>query len=149
GQLLFLRKTKYGPILVELRDSEQEHLDIMHDLIKKYGTRKSYLQPLWWSMGWGLGMFSGITGYKTAMAATIAIEEVIMNHYAEQIIELEELDKEAFADLIKIISKTRDDEIHHRDTGVLYQGREIRMYGAYSAVVKTMTKLAVSIAEKI
>ncbi len=54
------------------------------------------------------------------MACTIAIEEVIGEHYAKQAEILDEKHKELKSTLIKF----RDDELDHLETSVKYDGKK-------------------------
>lgn len=64
-------------------------------------------------------------GKEAAMACTVAVEEVIMEHYNDQ---LRELHTDRFRDettLREIIKKNRDDEIHHRDVGLENEAKKV------------------------
>jgi ubiquinone biosynthesis monooxygenase Coq7 len=70
-------------------------------------------------MGFGLGVASAILGEKAAMACTIAVEEVIGEHYAKQA----EILDEDHNDLKTTLMKFRDDELDHLETGVEHDGK--------------------------
>ena len=84
GQLVVLKKTPVGPTIQHMKDQEQEHLDTFNKLLYENDTRPTALLPLWNVMGFGLGVASAVMGEKAAMACTIAVEEVIGEHYAKQ-----------------------------------------------------------------
>ena len=48
------------------------------------------LHPLWNVAGFALGVGTALLGPKAAMACTVAVEEVIDEHYADQAAQLTE-----------------------------------------------------------
>ena len=83
GQLAVLKNTPVGPTIQHMKDQEQEHLDTFNKLLYENDTRPTALLPLWNVMGFGLGVASAVMGEKAAMACTIAVEEVIGEHYTQ------------------------------------------------------------------
>ena len=61
-------------------------------------------------LGVGLGFGSTILGKKAAMLCTASVEEVIDEHYQNQINQLGPDEK-----TLKKIIKFREDELHHKD----------------------------------
>jgi ubiquinone biosynthesis monooxygenase Coq7 len=96
-------------------------------------------------MGFGLGVASAVLGEKAAMACTIAVEEVIGEHYAKQ---AEILDDE-HKDLKSTLIKFRDDELDHLETGVEHDGKNATGYQLMKAVVQMGCRTAIKISEKI
>jgi ubiquinone biosynthesis monooxygenase Coq7 len=96
-------------------------------------------------MGFGLGMASAIMGEKAAMACTIAVEEVIGEHYAKQAEALDEDRSELKATLIKF----RDEELDHLETGVEFEGRQAPGYEIMKTIVQFGCRTAIKISEKI
>ena len=79
------------------------------------------------------------------MACTIAVEEVIGEHYQKQ---AENLGADE-ASLKKTIERFRDEELEHRDIAVDYKGREARHYKMLHDVIQQGCRTAIKIAEKI
>jgi ubiquinone biosynthesis monooxygenase Coq7 len=96
-------------------------------------------------MGFGLGIASAIMGKKAAMACTIAVEEVIGEHYAKQAEALDEDLPELKATLIKF----RDEELDHLETGVEHEGRQAPGYEIMKTIVQFGCRTAIKISEKI
>ncbi|KAJ8317930.1 hypothetical protein KUTeg_003021 [Tegillarca granosa] len=71
------------------------------------------------------GAGTALLGKEGAMACTVAVEEVIGDHYNSQIRELMEDDPEKHKELLKIIKKFRDDELHHHDTGLEHDAEKV------------------------
>ena len=111
GQLSVLKNTPVGPTIQHMKDQEQEHLDTFNKLLYENDTRPTALLPLWNVMGFGLGVASALMGEKAAMACTIAVEEVIGEHYAKQAESLnddhKELKSTLMLSLIHIFEPTR------------------------------------------
>ena len=118
GQLAILKDTPVGPTIQHMKDQEEEHLDTFNRLLVENDTRPTALLPLWNVMGYGLGVASALMGEKAAMACTIAVEEVIGEHYAKQAETLDKNDNK----LKSTLEKFRDDELDHLETGVQHDG---------------------------
>ena len=79
------------------------------------------------------------------MLCTASVEEVIDDHYQNQINELEEDEKE----LKKKIEKFRKDELHHKNIAYEKGATKIGIYSILDKVIKTGSKIAINISEKI
>ena len=145
GQLAILKYTSVGPTIQHMKDQEQEHLDTFNKLLIENDTRPTALLPIWNVMGFGLGIASAIMGKKAAMACTIAVEEVIGEHYAKQAEALDEDLPELKATLIKF----RDEELDHLETGVEHDGRQAPGYEIMKTIVQFGCRTAIKISEKI
>ena len=96
-------------------------------------------------MGVGLGFGTTLLGKKAAMLCTASVEEVIDKHYQDQIDQLQEDEKE----LRKKIIKFREDEIHHKDIAYEEGASKKGIYSILDKVIKTGSKIAIRISEKI
>ena len=145
GQLAILRNHATGPQIQHMMEQEVEHLEAFEDLLNERQVRPSLLDPVWGAAGFALGAVTAAMGPKAAMACTIAVEEVIGEHYADQ---AERLGDEE-APLRKTIAKFRDDELEHRDIAVDHRGREAMFYAALKAVIQQGCRTAIRIAERV
>ncbi len=145
GQLAVLRDHSSGPEIQHMMEQEVEHLETFEDLLNERGVRPSLLDPLWGVAGYALGFVTAKMGPKAAMACTIAVEEVIGEHYAKQ---AEQLGKDESA-LHETISRFRDEELEHRDIAVEHDGREARHYAMLRSVIQTGCRAAIKIAERV
>ena len=91
GQLAVLKRTPAAKIIRHMKDQEQEHLDAFERLIVERRVRPTVLHPIWHVAGFALGAATALLGQRAAMACTVAVEEVIDEHYAEQAEQLGEL----------------------------------------------------------
>ena len=145
GQLVVLDKHPMGEEIRHMMAQEVEHLETFDSLINERRVRPSLLDPLWGVAGFALGVVTAAMGPKAAMACTIAVEEVIGEHYQKQAENLGEDE----AELKTKIERFRDEELEHRDIAVDYKGREARHYKLLNDVIQTGCRTAIKIAEKI
>ena len=145
GQLAILKDTPVGPTIQHMKDQEEEHLDTFNRLLVENDTRPTALLPLWNVMGYGLGVASALMGEKAAMACTIAVEEVIGEHYAKQAETLDKNDNK----LKSTLEKFRDDELDHLETGVQHDGENAPGYKIMKTIVQFGCRTAIKISEKI
>ena len=128
-----------------MQGEEQVHLDAFEGLLREKNIRPTAMSPVWRLAALGLGVGTALLGEKAAHACTEAVEEVIADHYAEQIAELAPSDPELAARLTQF----RDDEIGHHDRAVEQGAREATAYPLLSALIKTGCRVAIKISEKI
>jgi ubiquinone biosynthesis monooxygenase Coq7 len=83
-------------------------------------------------------------GEKAAMACTVAVEEVIDEHYADQHARLGE-DQSALKDTIETF---RREELEHRDIGLEHGAEETPGYELLSGAVKAGSRLAIWLSER-
>ncbi|MDC0416237.1 demethoxyubiquinone hydroxylase family protein, partial [Candidatus Pelagibacter sp.] len=82
---------------------------------------------------------------KAAMLCTASVEEVIDKHYQNQINQLDKSEKE----LKNRIIKFREDELHHKDIAYEKGATKKGCYSILDKVIKTGSKIAINISEKI
>ena len=149
GQLLALKTVVKNDELKnkieEMQIHEKEHCDYFENEIKKRNIEPTKFLPLWDLLGVGLGFGSTIIGKKAAMLCTASVEEVIDQHYKDQTYKLGEDEK----DLKKKIMKFRDDELHHKDIAYDHGATKKGLFGLLDKVIKTSSRIAITISEKI
>ena len=128
-----------------MRDQDHEHLDTFENLLNELEIRPSLLTPLWNTAGFSLGVVSAILGTKTAMACTIAVEEVIGEHYKKQSKALEKSNPK----LSKLLKKFADEELGHADIAEQHEGKNAPAYQLLRFLIQTGCRGAIKIAEKI
>ena len=98
GQLLalntFVKDDKLKKMIEQMKIHEKEHLDFFNKEIKKRNIKPTKLLPLWDLLGVGLGFSSAIMGKKATMLCTASVEEIIDEHYQNQIDQIESDEKE-------------------------------------------------------
>ena len=116
-------------------------------LLAKHRVRPTVLSPFWSKAGFALGAATALLGERAAMACTVAVEEVIGEHYAHQVQRLEEL-AEGDEALAATLTEFRDDELEHRDTGLAHDAEGTPGYGLLSAAIKRGTRTAIWLSER-
>jgi ubiquinone biosynthesis monooxygenase Coq7 len=87
-------------------------------------------------------------GPKAAMACTVAVETVIVDHYNDQLRELM-ADPKSDPKLLEIIKKFRDEEQEHHDCGIDHGAEQTPFYNVLTNVIKSGCKLAIEVAKKV
>jgi ubiquinone biosynthesis monooxygenase Coq7 len=129
----------------DMKKHEDEHCSFFEDEIKKRNISPTKFLPLWDLLGLGLGFGSTILGKKAAMLCTASVEEVIDEHYQNQIDQIESDEKE----LKKKIIKFREDELHHKDIAYEQGATKEGIYSLFDKIIKTGSRIAINISEKI
>ena len=149
GQLLalntFVKDDKLKKIIEEMKEHEKEHCDYFESEIKKRNIKPTKLLPLWDLLGVGLGFGSTILGKKAAMLCTASVEEVIQEHYTNQIKQLKSDEKKLRDKIIKF----REDELNHKNIAYEEGATKEGPYSLLDKVIKTGSKIAINISEKI
>ena len=145
GQLAVLANHEMADEIRHMMDQEVEHLETFDSLLNERQVRPSLLDPLWGAAGFTLGVVTAAMGPKAAMACTIAVEEVIGEHYQKQADILGEDERELQA----TVERFRDEELEHRDIAVEHDGREARHYSLLRKVIQRGCRTAIKIAEKV
>ena len=149
GQLLALntlvKDEALKKTIEEMKVHEKEHSDFFEEEIKKRNIKPTKFLPLWDLLGVGLGFGSTLLGKKAAMLCTASVEEVIDKHYLDQINQLGPEEEE----LKKKITKFRQDELDHKDIAYEEGATKKGFYAIMDRIIKTGSKLAINISEKI
>ena len=149
GQLLALKTLKQDEalkeIIEEMKEHEKEHLEFFEKEIQKRKIKPTYLLPLWDLMGVALGFGTAVMGQKAAMLCTASVEEVIEDHYQSQLKKLGN-DEEK---LKSKIEKFKSDEIMHKNIAYESGATNKGLYSIMDKVIRTSSKIAIKISEKI
>ena len=148
GQLLALntivKNNDLKATIEHMKDHEVEHCEFFENEIKKRNIKPTRFLKLWDLLGLGLGFGTTILGKQAAMLCTASVEEVIQDHYANQINQLEEDEKE----LKEKIVKFREDEINHKDIAYNEGASKKGLYKILDGIIKTGSRIAIKISEK-
>ena len=149
GQLLALntlvKDESLKKVIEEMKVHEKEHCEFFETEIKKRKIKPTKFLPLWDLLGVGLGFSSTLLGKKAAMLCTASVEEVIDEHYQNQINQLGSDEK----NLKKKIIKFRKDELHHKDIAYEKGATKKGLYSIMDKIIKTGSKIAINISEKV
>uniref|UniRef100_A0A182SKZ6 Ubiquinone biosynthesis protein COQ7 n=1 Tax=Anopheles maculatus TaxID=74869 RepID=A0A182SKZ6_9DIPT len=130
-------------------EQEKVHKQEFDRLINKYRVRPTALLPFWSVAGFVLGAGTALLGEKAAMACTVAVESVIVQHYNDQLCKL--MNDPNFSDkaLLETIRRFRDEEQEHHDTGLEQGAEQTPFYRALTDVIKCGCRTAIKIAEMV
>ena len=149
GQLLALKTIKQDDVLKdkieEMKEQEREHLEYFEKEIQKRKIKPSHFLPLWDIMGVALGFGTALLGKKAAMLCTASVEEVIEDHYQNQLKKLGNDEK----DLKEKIEKFKEDEVEHKNIAYKTGATNKGLYSIMDKVIKTSSRIAITISEKI
>ena len=149
GQLLALKTIKQDEVLKnkieEMKEQEKEHLEYFEKEIQKRKIKPTYLLPLWDIMGVTLGFGTALLGKKAAMLCTASVEEVIEDHYQNQ---LKKLGNDEMVLKTKI-EKFKNDEMNHKNIAYKSGATDKGFYSIMDKIIRTGSRIAITISEKI
>ena len=148
GQLLalntFVKDEELKKTIEEMKEHEREHANYFEQEIRRRRIKPTKFLPLWDLLGVGLGFGSTLLGKKAAMLCTASVEEVIDEHYQNQIEQIHDDEKK----LREKIVKFREDELHHKDIAYEKGASKDGVYSLLDKIIKTGSKIAINISEK-
>jgi ubiquinone biosynthesis monooxygenase Coq7 len=145
GQLAVIGRGRARDEIRLMAGQEQRHLAGFDELLRARQVRPTVLQPLWHIAGYALGVATALLGERAAMACTVAVEEVIDEHYRGQAEHLGDADPA----LSETIETFRADELRHREAAIAHGATEALGYELIAAFVKTGSRLAIWLSERL
>ena len=128
-----------------MKAQEDVHLDTFNKIITARGVRPTAMTPLWDVAGFALGAVTALMGDKAAMACTAAVEEVIDDHYQEQLDRLKGRDTE----LETVIKKFQAEEIEHKELALENGAAEAPGYPVLSGLIKAGCRAAIWVSKRV
>lgn len=145
GQLAVLGASRVGPAIRHMAAQEERHLATFDRLLPERHVRPTALAPVWHVAGYALGAATALLGERAAMACTVAVEEVIDEHYAAQAAALGDREPALRA----VIEEFRREELEHRDEGLAHGATEAPAYELLSSAIKAGSRLAIWLSTRI
>ncbi len=145
GQLAVLKNANAAGPIRRMAAQEKRHLERFDALVAERRVRPTVLSPVWHWAGYALGAATALLGETAAMACTVAVEEVIDEHYRRQLEALGNADPK-FAEMV---ADFRADEMHHRDTALAHGAAETPGYPLLSAAIKAGSRLAIWLSTRL
>jgi ubiquinone biosynthesis monooxygenase Coq7 len=150
GQLAALRWTgrangEAGRKIAAMARTERQHNREFDRLLAERKVRPTVLSPLWSVAGFALGAATALLGDKAAMACTVAVEETIDEHYAQQAAALGDDE----APLRATIEKFRAEEIEHKQEALASGAEQAPAYETLTAAIKAGSRLAIWLSTRI
>ena len=151
GQLSVLKGSEHRPLIEHMAEQERRHLDAFNAMVPEHRARPTALLPLWHVAGFALGAGTALLGEKAAMVCTVAVEEVIDEHYAGQVKALD-ADREAGdgeGGLRDTLEEFRLEEVEHKQTGLEHGAEDAPGYEVLCGLIKTGSRLAIWLSTRI
>ena len=145
GQLAVLGNRASGRVIERMAEQEEVHLKKFNALMNDRRVRPTALSPLWHMAGFALGATTALIGEKAAMACTVAVEEVIDEHYQDQADRLGDADPELKA----LIEDCRADEVAHKEEALEEGAEEAPAYPILTGAIKTGSRLAIWLSQRV
>ena len=145
GQLAVMRHGRARDEIRRMAEQEARHLATFNELVRTRQVRPTLLQPLWHMAGYALGVATALLGEEAAMACTVAVEEVIDEHYSGQAERLGDADPA----LRQTILAFRDEELAHRQRAIEHGAMETLGYDLISGAIKAGSRLAIWLSTRI
>lgn len=145
GQMAVLGRSGQRDVLQQMLDQEQVHLDAFEEWIANRRVRPTLLTPCWRVAGYALGVATALMGERAAMACTVAVEEVIDEHYEGQLSQLGEAESE----LRETIAAFRADELAHKDLAIEHGAEAAPAYALLNGAIKAASRLAIWLSTRV
>src|SRR6201996_8362023 len=145
GQLAVLKDSAAADTIRHMAQQEERHLKTFDRLVNERRVRPTALEPVWRVAGFALGAATALMGEKAAFACTAAVEDVIDEHYAQQIADLGDRDPA----LKQTVEEFRADEAAHRQTALDHGAEKTPGYRLLSETIKAGCRVAIKLSEKI
>ena len=145
GQLAVLGRGRARDEVRHMAEQEARHLARFDELVRTRQVRPTLLQPLWHIAGYALGAATALLGERAAMACTVAVEDVIDEHYRAQAEQLGDADPA----LAATIEEFRADELRHRAAALDHDAAGAVAYEPLTAVIRAGSRLAIWLSTRL
>jgi 3-demethoxyubiquinol 3-hydroxylase len=145
GQIDVLGRGRAGAEIRRMAEAEERHLATFETLLRDRRVRPTLLLPLWSVAGYALGAATALLGERAAMACTVAVEDVIDEHYRAQAERLADHDRALMATMLAF----RADEITHRDTALAQGAEQTTGYELLTAAIRAGSRIAIWLSTRL
>lgn len=140
GQALTARSSRVAGALEGAAREETDHLSWCEKRITELDSHVSYLNPLYYSASFAMGVVTGLLGDKVNLGFVAATEEEVCRHLDSHLARLPDEDLKSK----RILSQMRDDEQRHANTaldagGARFPGAVKRLMHGMSNLMKRTT----------
>ncbi len=147
GQLFAIRNSHDRLVIEKMLHQEEKHLNYFNHELCIRGVRRSVLLPFWYVSAYMLGLCSALCGIKTAMLVTQAVEEVIEDHYQQQIDYLEHHNIEH--DLRDNIKQFQKEEVEHLEIAINHDSQKSPFSYLTAKLIKIICLVAITVSKKL
>lgn len=147
GQMAATKDPETKALIFHMQEQERRHLAFFEKEMKCRRVRPTALMPLWHYGAYALGFVTALMGRKTAMLCTQAVEEVIDEHYAEQVGEL--ADNKNESELLAKIERYRIEELEHKEIAIEHGSMEAPLYIFVRRAIGGLCKGAIEMSKRV
>jgi 3-demethoxyubiquinol 3-hydroxylase len=112
AQALTARDNELKKTMQRSANEEQDHLDWCESRLKELGDHTSYLEPVWYTGSFSIGVIAGCFGDKWNLGFLAETEHQVVRHLDSHLKQLPENDNRSRA----ILEQMREDELRHAIT---------------------------------
>ena len=145
GQEMALKESSGVEQIREMRNHELVHFRYFDNKLKECKARPTVFLPVWHVVAVSLGYFTAMMGKEAAMACTEAVEEVICEHYDEQVAQLRRYGVDG--ELIDAITKFRDEELDHMNIAIDSGADKAMGYSILTSMVKVACRIGIAVSK--
>ncbi|UAT42733.1 demethoxyubiquinone hydroxylase family protein [Anaplasmataceae bacterium AB001_6] len=146
----FKNDPEYRELIDTMKKQEEEHLKFFAEQLLRHRISPTLMIPIWDIASRFLGFTTARLGKKAAMLCTVAVEEVIEEHYKSQLDMLEKLDHDEEVELLKDkIIKFREDELEHHRIGIEHDALDCDSRALLTLCIKSFCKFAIFVSRYI
>lgn len=143
GQLRYIKDSESKAQIEKMAKGEEKHLAYFENGLRERRARPTLLFPIVDKLSYAVGAVTAMLGKEAAMVCTSSVEDVIAEHYKEQMDLLG--DDKKHAELKSKITEFREEELEHKDIADQYDLVKAPAYKALSAVIKGGCRAAIKI----
>jgi ubiquinone biosynthesis monooxygenase Coq7 len=149
GQLAFTKDANTKSKIEEMHKQELAHLNYFEQQIVENKARPTILMPLWHVGGYALGAITAFINKEAAMLCTQAVEEVIAEHYQEQIDDLEAYHIPGKEELATSIKRFRAEELEHKDIAEQNNANQAPFNKLLTLSIQNLCRAAIALSKRI
>ncbi|MCU7611393.1 demethoxyubiquinone hydroxylase family protein [Anaplasma capra] len=127
----------------EMQEHERVHFRYFDDLMRQRRVRPTLFLPIWHVAAVALGYATAMMGKKAAMACTAAVEEVICDHYNDQVEQLDDSERDLNDNILQFCAEERE----HMEAAINYGAEEAPGYGLLSSAIKAACRTGIAISK--
>jgi 3-demethoxyubiquinol 3-hydroxylase len=117
GQSLTAKLPEVRDSMNEAAQEEIDHLSWCESRLNELDSHSSFLNPLWYSLSFGIGAAAGLAGDKWSLGFVAETENQVCEHLKEHIEKLPEDDRKSQAILEQMLIDEGEHEINAREAG--------------------------------
>ncbi len=137
GQALTAKLPEVRQEMEKAAAEEEDHLAWCEQRLKQLDSHTSFLNPLWYTLSFGIGAGAGLISDKVSLGFVAATEDQVCKHLEGHLQSLPEEDRKSRS----VVEQMLEDEARHAHTAIEAGGLRFPgpVKGAMSLVSKAMT----------